>query len=150
MQTGYCSKGLNCTFAHGYEDLRSPDTPLPPHVAQAMAARTGGHSGRSRSPAAQYQSAAGGSEGESAVSLADTVAVERARAMSAIAGVGAADQHTDPAAVASAVAAARSGAAFSESPYSDAVGDQLAAAQAAAVAAQAAPLAAEQQQQQQQ
>ncbi|KAL4422138.1 hypothetical protein ABPG77_006827 [Micractinium sp. CCAP 211/92] len=30
MQTGYCHKGASCTFAHGYEDLRQPGTPISP------------------------------------------------------------------------------------------------------------------------
>lgn len=30
MQTGYCHKGGSCTFAHGYEDLRQPGTPMSP------------------------------------------------------------------------------------------------------------------------
>jgi hypothetical protein len=30
MQTGYCHKAGTCTFAHGYEDLRQPGTPISP------------------------------------------------------------------------------------------------------------------------
>ncbi|KAL4854994.1 Zinc finger CCCH domain-containing protein 39 [Chlorella vulgaris] len=30
MQTGFCHKAAGCTFAHGYEDLRQPGTPLSP------------------------------------------------------------------------------------------------------------------------
>ena len=70
-----------------------------------------------------------GADGSERRFLGDAAAVERARALSAIAGVGAADQHADPAVVQSVVAAARSGAAFQENPYSDGVGDHLATAQ---------------------
>lgn len=34
MQTGYCHKGTNCTFAHGYEDLRQPGAPMSPRMSQ--------------------------------------------------------------------------------------------------------------------
>lgn len=34
VQTGYCHKGSNCTFAHGYEDLRQPGAPMSPRMSQ--------------------------------------------------------------------------------------------------------------------
>ncbi len=36
MQTGYCHKGASCTFAHGYEDLRQPGTPISPGRMQQV------------------------------------------------------------------------------------------------------------------
>jgi hypothetical protein len=39
MQTGYCHKGGACTFAHGYEDLRQPGTPLSPGRAPPVSCR---------------------------------------------------------------------------------------------------------------
>lgn len=38
VQTGYCHKGTNCTFAHGYEDLRQPGAPMSPRMSQVCGA----------------------------------------------------------------------------------------------------------------
>eukprot|EP00887_Chlorella_sp_A99_P006417 scaffold3.g6417.t1 len=184
MQTGYCSKGAACTFAHGYEDLRQPDAPLPPHVQQqargspgprpagagaerALLASRGliiGTDGGPRltPPRGPYQSqrpqsgpgadaaspagagaADAASGGDQRRFWGDAGAVVRARALSAIAGVGAAEQHADPSVVRSVVAAARTGAPFQETPYADPVGDLAqppAAAQQAPALDAAAPL----------
>lgn len=48
MQTGYCHKGASCTFAHGYEDLRQPGTPISPGRMQQVSPRGGGGGGARR------------------------------------------------------------------------------------------------------
>ena len=117
MQTGFCSKGVACTFAHGYEDLRVPghDMGPPAHLPMMMppgprgtpprgGSRGGGQGGRQPPPRA-------------------SPTIDRARAMSAVAGVGEAEAAVDDAATAAAAAAVRNGDAFRGSAYADSAED---------------------------
>lgn len=105
MQSGYCVKGNECTFAHGYEDLRLlGSSQQNRHAAQ----RTNDNDSkdveeedrRAQEPITEEQA--------------------RARAMSAIAGVGHAENAmADPEKIKEATAALEDGSAFEGSPYSD-------------------------------
>lgn len=100
MQSGYCVKGNECTFAHGYEDLRLM-----------------GSSQHQKHPAQRGERKP--TEDRRQEHLTEEQA--RARAMSAIAGVGQAENATDPESIKEATASIEDGRAFEGGPYSDTV-----------------------------
>ena len=100
MQSGYCVKGNECTFAHGYEDLR-----LMGSSQKHPAAQEGG----------TIQNDSKDDRKEEHV----TEEQARARAMSAIAGVGHAENAADPEKIKEATASIEDGTAFEGGPYSD-------------------------------
>ena len=115
MQTGFCSKGAACTFAHGYEDLRllhDAQQGVPGSVQQAGM--------RGTPPQAR--------DGRSGLGARQTPtrlppAVQRARAISAVAGVGEAAGSVSEADARRAAEAVRSGDAFRGNAYADSAVD---------------------------
>jgi hypothetical protein len=105
MQTGFCSKGATCTFAHGYEDLRLLG--LDSGASGASAPRGGAGRGGARQPLPPRTSPV----------------VSRARALSAMAGVREAGCDVSPAEAAEAAGAVRSGEALRGSAYADSAQD---------------------------
>ncbi|KAL4535381.1 hypothetical protein Ndes2437A_g06097 [Nannochloris sp. 'desiccata'] len=120
MQTGFCSKGTTCTFAHGYEDLRGPGHDIGmgiPHPHQMMMMMPPGGGPRGTPPR-------GGSRGGMRQPPPRaSPAVDRARAMSAVAGVGEAAATVTEAAADAAARAVRSGDGFRGSAYADSAED---------------------------
>jgi hypothetical protein len=123
MQTGFCSKGASCTFAHGYEDLRLPGhemgmgMPHPHQMMMMMPPPLQGGVGPRGTPR-------GGSRGgmrQPPPRASPTV--DRARAMSAVAGVGEAAATVPDGAVDAAAGAVRNGDAFRGSAYADSAED---------------------------
>lgn len=96
MQSGYCVKGNACTFAHGYEDLRLL--------------------GQDDNKVADTRD---DSDDEEQNDEMRTEEQARARAMSAVAGVGQAEQVTGDAEMRLATASLEDGGAFRETPYAD-------------------------------
>lgn len=41
FEKGHCKYGGNCSFAHGDHEMRSPDTPIPPHILSNMQMNNG-------------------------------------------------------------------------------------------------------------
>lgn len=99
MQSGYCVKGNECTFAHGYEDLR---------LMGSSSQRTGADTKQKID-----------SDDRKDEHITEEQA--RARAMSAIAGVGHAEKAADPETIKQATVSIEDGTAFEGGPYSDKV-----------------------------
>jgi len=120
MQSGYCVKGSECTFAHGYEDLRllqSVDERRREDQNQGQNAGVGS-SGRGHHHD-------GDEEGSDKNETDNTnEAQEKARAMSALIGVGQADAVATEVAMKEAAASLEDGSAFREQPYSDSAVDK--------------------------
>lgn len=110
MQSGYCVKGNECTFAHGYEDLRLlASSQQQKHSSIAPVRHGDGGKGDH------------GDNDNDSKGTKDNITEEqaRARAMSAIAGVGQAESVADPDKVKEATSALEDGSAFEGGPYSD-------------------------------
>lgn len=110
MQSGYCARGSACTFAHGYEDLRL--------LSSSAAARS-----TMKHDNANNNDKEGENEDEQKQGHDDlTPAQARARAMSAIAGVGNAAKYASEEDVRKAKESLEDGSAFhDDSPYADAM-----------------------------
>jgi hypothetical protein len=100
MQSGYCVKGNECTFAHGYEDLRLMGS-------------------SQKHPAAQEGGTRQNDSKDDRKEEHVTEEQARARAMSAIAGVGHAENAADPEKIKEATTSIEDGTAFEGGPYSD-------------------------------
>jgi hypothetical protein len=100
MQSGYCVKGNACTFAHGYEDLRLL--------------------GQDNNKVADtHDDSDDDEQNDESRRRVNTQEQARARAMSAVAGVGQAEQVTTDADMRHATASLEDGRAFRENPYAD-------------------------------
>lgn len=115
MQTGFCSKGSACTFAHGYEDLRLL------HDTQQAGPGMIQQAGIRGTPPRGRDSRIGGSIRQTPTRFPP--AVERARAISAVAGVGEAAGSVSEAEARNAAQAVRSGDAFRGNAYADSAED---------------------------
>lgn len=146
MQTGFCSKASACTFAHGYDDLRHPggngtmtqDGPVGYLSGGMMAPQMRAVYMQRGAPMmhvpeqqqhAQRGYGNGGGRPHSGGGAAPPA--ERARAMCALVGVGAAVGAASPTAMQAAMAAVRDGSAFRGGPYSDSIEPYAAAQQEA-------------------
>jgi hypothetical protein len=131
MQTGFCSKGASCTFAHGYEDLRVPGHEMSmgmPHP-QMMGYMMGmpppqqGGGGPRGTPRGGRGGGGMRQQQQQQQPPHSSPTVERARAMSAVAGVGEAAQHVSDADIDAAAGDVRNGEAFRGSAYADSAED---------------------------
>lgn len=132
MQTGYCARGAACTFAHGYEDLRLQGQgpqhvpqhaqqgyyPPPQHPYYQQYQQQHGDAGGRSGPRPR-----GGGGGGRSGSARHSDVVERARGVSALAGVGNAAEGVDASEVQEALEAVRSGEAFRGNAYADSAED---------------------------
>ena len=118
MQSGYCVKGSECTFAHGYEDLRllqSADERRREDQNADAAGRVDHHH--------HHDGDEDGNERDMHDAIHNEVQ-EKARAMSALIGVGQADAVVTEGEMKEAAASLEDGSAFREQPYSDDVARQ--------------------------
>ena len=109
MQSGYCVKGNSCTFAHGYEDLRLLGQQQHQQQQQYHGHRVNEHGEENVLKASEEEDL--------------TPAQEKARAMSAVAGVGNAEAVTNQERIREATNSIEDGSAFRGGPYADSAED---------------------------